>query len=81
MILDPGGICPYVPVMIDPGKISDPELIRAAIEASGLSARKYAEMVLVRDERTIRRWVSGKSPIPKIVREMLLAEMAKPKRG
>ena len=65
--------------MTDPKKMTDPELIRAAIEASGLSARKYAEMVLVRDERTVRRWASGKSPIPKIVREMLLAELAKPK--
>jgi len=67
--------------MGDPGKMSDPELIRAAIDASGLSARKYAEMVLVRDERTVRRWLAGDSPIPKIVREMLLAELAKPKRG
>lgn len=61
--------------------MSDPDLIRAAIEVSGLSARKYAEMVLVRDERTVRRWAAGQSPIPKIVRQMLLAELAKPKRG
>lgn len=57
--------------------MTDPELIRAAIDASGLSARKYAEMVLLRDERTVRRWVAGKSPIPKVVREMLLAQLAK----
>lgn len=51
---------------------SDPvALLRAAIAASGLSNRKYAETVLVRDERTIRRWLSGKSPIPKQVLEFI----------
>ena len=59
------------------GGVTDSELIQAAIKASGLSARKYAELVLLRDERTVRRWVSGESPIPKIVREMLLAQVAK----
>ena len=57
--------------------MTDAELIQAAIKASGLSARKYAEMVLLRDERTVRRWVAGKSPMPKIVRETLLAQLAK----
>lgn len=59
------------------GGVTDSELIQAAIKASGLSARKFAEMVLLRDERTIRRWVAGKSPIPRVVREMLLASLAK----
>jgi len=57
--------------------MTDPELVQAAIKASGLSARKFAELVLLRDERTVRRWVAGKSPIPKIVRENLLAMVAK----
>jgi hypothetical protein len=62
--------------------MTDSELIQSAIATSGLSARKYAEMVLLRDERTVRRWVAGKSPIPKVVREMLLAQLAKEgKRG
>lgn len=47
------------------------ELLRAAIEASGMSARRFAEEVLIRDERTVRRWNSGKSPIPKAVVEFL----------
>lgn len=59
--------------------MNDAELLSAAIEQSGLSARKYAELVLVRDERTIRRWLKGDSPIPKVVREMLHAHLAKPK--
>jgi hypothetical protein len=57
--------------------MNDPELLAAAIKASGLSARQYAERVLVRDERTIRRWLAGDSPIPKVVREMLEAQVAK----
>ena len=42
-------------------------LLRAAIAASGLSARRYATEVLTRDERTVRRWLSGQSPIPQAV--------------
>jgi hypothetical protein len=57
--------------------MTDAELIQAAIKASGLSARKYSEMVLLRDERTVRRWVAGKSPMPRIVRETLLAQLVK----
>jgi hypothetical protein len=46
---------------------SDPELLRAAIERSGLSARAFAVRVLIRDERTVRRWLAGDSPIPAVV--------------
>lgn len=49
--------------------MTDSELLRAVIEASGLSARRFAVQVLVRDERTVRRWLAGDSPIPKAVRE------------
>lgn len=51
--------------------MNDPELIRAAINASGLSARRFAVEVLIRDERTIRRWLAGDSPIPDVVRVRL----------
>lgn len=47
-------------------------LLRDAIEASGLSARQYAMQVLLRDERTVRRWLAGDSPIPQVVVERLL---------
>jgi hypothetical protein len=47
--------------------ISDIALLRAAIAASGLSARRYATEVLTRDERTVRRWLAGESPIPQAV--------------
>ncbi len=53
------------------------DLLRLAIDASGLSARKWAEDVAWRDERTIRRWLSGDSPIPQIVVAKLKAIVAK----
>lgn len=43
------------------------KLLRAAIARSGLSNRQYAERVLMRDERTVRRWLSGARPIPHVV--------------
>lgn len=46
-------------------------LLRDAIARSGLSARQYALTVLVRDERTVRRWLAGDSPIPAPVRAYL----------
>jgi hypothetical protein len=56
-----------------PADISDLELIGQAIEASGLSARRFAQAVAFgRDERTIRRWQSGEIPIPDRTRERLL---------
>jgi hypothetical protein len=42
-------------------------LLRAAIARSGLSDRAFAYEALARDERTIRRWLSGESPIPDVV--------------
>ena len=49
-------------------------LLGDRIEASGLSARRFAVEVLRRDERTIRRWLAGDSPMPRIV----LAFLEKP---
>ena len=46
-------------------------LLRDRIEASGLSARRFAVEVLRREERTIRRWLAGESPIPRVVLEFL----------
>lgn len=51
---------------------SDPaNLLRSAIEASGLSASAFARQVLLREPRTIRRWLSGESPVPSIVQNHL----------
>lgn len=51
------------------------DLLRLAIERSGLSARAFARDVLWRDERTVRRWLSGESPIPAIVSDRLREEL------
>lgn len=51
------------------------ELLRRAIDRSGLSARAFARDVLWRDERTVRRWLSGDSPIPSVVTERLREEL------
>lgn len=47
------------------------DLLRAAITASGLSTSIYARKVLIRDPRTVRRWLSGESPIPQSVIDYL----------
>jgi hypothetical protein len=46
-------------------------LLRAAIDRTGLSASKYARVVLIRDPRTLRRWLSGESPIPQAVLDLI----------
>ena len=51
--------------------LRDAELLRRAIEASGMSARRFATEVLVRDERTIRRWLDATRPMPAVVRKRL----------
>ena len=47
-------------------------LLRRRIEESGVSSTRFAVDVLWRDPRTVRRWLSGDSPIPKIVAEKLV---------
>ena len=51
--------------------MTDRELVEQAIKRSGLSARAFARDVLWRDERTVRRWISGESPVPKVVADRL----------
>jgi hypothetical protein len=43
------------------------KLLLRRIEESGLSQRQWAKRVVYRDERTIRRWVSGESPVPSVL--------------
>ena len=50
---------------------SDLDLLRQAMQASGLSSTQYALTVLVRDPRTVRRWLAGQSPMPQSVRDFL----------
>lgn len=43
--------------------MTDPELIRAAIDITGLAARRFAVEYMGVDERSMRRWIAGDSPI------------------
>jgi hypothetical protein len=41
--------------------MTDADLLRGAIAASGLSARRFAMDVLNMDERTMRYWLDGRA--------------------
>jgi hypothetical protein len=56
----------------------DIDLLKRAIAKSGLSARRFAVEILTRDERTIRRWLDGDRPIPRVVRRKLLELLGEP---
>jgi len=45
--------------------------LAAAIEASGMSYGTYARKVLYRSPSTVYRWLTGRSPVPKEVRDFL----------
>jgi hypothetical protein len=47
--------------------MNDRDLLAHVIAHSGLSARAFARERLLRDERTVRRWLAGDSPIPEPV--------------
>lgn len=47
------------------------QLLEVRIVESGLSARRFALEVLLRDDRTIRRWIARDAPVPLIVAEWL----------
>ena len=46
-------------------------LLNRAIALSGLPANRFAEDVLVVNERTVRRWLAREYPLPRVVRERL----------
>ena len=51
--------------------MTDAELLSAAIRASGLSVRRFGRVHFpLSHERTIWRWLSGESPMPRSVREL-----------
>lgn len=56
---------------------TDADILRQAITASGLSARRFAVIVLWRDERTVRRWLAGDA-MPAVVRDGLIRWMTIP---
>jgi hypothetical protein len=46
-------------------------ILRAAIQRTGLSVSQYAARVLVRESRTVRRWLAGELQIPRAVLDRL----------
>lgn len=44
------------------------------VAAVGLSATEWAKTVVLREPRTVRRWLSGDSPVPSIVIDKLLED-------
>lgn len=57
----------------------DPDLalLERAIAKSGLSANQFAENILIRDRRTVARWLSGELALPKEVRKWLAKQQLK----
>jgi len=45
--------------------------LSALVAASGLSIAEFARVVLGRDERTVRRWLTGEIEIPKSAAQWL----------
>jgi len=57
--------------MSDPTRAAEIARLCEAIRASGLSITEYARRVLVRDSRTLRRWLAGDRQIPQAVLELI----------
>ena len=53
-------------------------LLRRRIKESELSTSRFAVEVLIRDPRTVRRWVTGDGPISQRVLEWLQASQVAP---
>ncbi len=51
--------------------VENQALLAAAIERSGLSVGAFAREVVIRDPRTVRKWLSGDTEIPHAVMEWL----------
>lgn len=60
-----------IPAHLEPGAANNLSALRKAIRRSGKSDRQFALQVLGRDERTLRRWLAGESPIPSVVLKTL----------
>ncbi len=51
-----------------------PTQLRKAIKASGLTIDRFARDVVLREVRTVYRWLSGDSPVPRVVADYLEGE-------
>jgi DNA-binding transcriptional regulator YiaG len=61
---------------VRPTPTGDVALLREAIKMSKLSTSRFAETVLARESRTVRRWLAGQ-PIPRQAKAFLEAYLQK----
>ncbi len=47
------------------------DALRRRMEYSGLSQEEFAHTIVMRELRTVTRWLSGDYPIPKVVKRWL----------
>src|SRR5688572_17421431 len=69
------GLCLLVRPSLQRDTMTDRDLLALMIKRSGLSARAFARDVLWRDERTVRRWLAGDSPVPAVVADRLREQL------
>lgn len=55
--------------------MTDADLLRAVIARHDVSVNRFAAEVLVRDARTVRRWLSGEQSLPAAVRRWLESQL------
>lgn len=54
------------------------QLLRARLEESGLSSTQFAKRCLMREPRTVRRWLAGDSPLPNLIVDWLVKPLPSP---
>jgi hypothetical protein len=54
----------------DVAQTSAVRLLKKRLEESGMHINDFAKL-LIRNERTVRRWLDGDSPIPQVVVDFL----------
>ena len=60
-------------------EMTDSELLHAAMRASGYrSHRAFAATVLCTDAHDLRRWIAGERTIPRVIRMLCVAILARP---
>jgi hypothetical protein len=73
----------YKPAATPEQIAADVELLKNAIASTGMSVRRFAHEELVRDDRTVRKWLEGETTLPAQVRDRCrrLVRNAKRRRG
>lgn len=59
------------PPRIPPARATHAELLKTALALSGEAKVRFARSVLIRDKRTLNRYLTGEMPIPQVVVDFL----------